>query len=70
MATIEDTAVEAERVLTQVSERLTTKFPDVPAQRVTDAVTRSYHSYDSAKVRDFVEVLTERDAAEALRHTA
>lgn len=70
MATTEDHAVEEERVLTQVSDRLSTKFPGVARQRVTDAVSQSYRSYDAAKVRDFVEVLTERDATDLLRYTA
>jgi flagellar motor switch protein FliM len=66
-----DTEVEQVRVLTQVSERLSSRFPDIPAQRVTAAVERSYHAFDQARVRDFVEILTERDATEELnRHSA
>ncbi|MGO4257573.1 three-helix bundle dimerization domain-containing protein [Marmoricola sp. RAF53] len=61
MATSEET-----RVLTQVSDRLSTRFPDVPAQRVTEVVATKYHDFDGARIRDFVEILVERDAADLL----
>ena len=61
-----DEASEETRVLTHVSERLTNRFPDVPAQRVTDVVATTYHQFDGARVRDFVEILVERDAADRL----
>jgi hypothetical protein len=63
MATSEET-----RVLSHVSQRLTSRFPQIPAQRVTEVVASSYHDFDSARVRDFLEILVERDAAELLSH--
>lgn len=63
MATSEET-----RVLTMVSERLSTRFPHIPPRRVSEVVASTYHGFDGARVRDFVEILTERDAAELLSH--
>lgn len=59
-------AEEEARVLGQVGERLVARFPNLPSQRVSAAVAESYHHFDAARVRDFVEILTERDAAELL----
>jgi len=63
MATSEET-----RVLTHVSERLSTRFPQIPTQHVSEVVASSYHDFDGARVRDFLEILVERDAAELLSH--
>lgn len=65
MATSEET-----RVLTQVSERLSHKYPQVPTQRVSEVVSATYHDFDHARIRDFVEILVERDAAELLNRSA
>lgn len=61
MATSEET-----RVLTHVSGRLSTRFPEVPTQRVTEVVASTYHDFDGARIRDFLEILVERDAADLL----
>jgi hypothetical protein len=65
MATSEET-----RVLTQVSERLSHRFPQVPSQRVSEVVSTTYHDFDNARIRDFVEILVERDAADLLSESA
>jgi len=70
MAISDDIRVEETRVLTQVRDRLSNRFPDIPTQRVADAVEASYHGFDGARVRDFVEILTERDAEEELHRSA
>jgi hypothetical protein len=57
----EDVAVE------HVVERLTDKFPDVPASIVEETVTGIHHSFDDAHVRDFVPVIVEHEAKEKLR---
>jgi hypothetical protein len=59
---------EETRVLTQVSARLCSRFPNIPRQRVSDVVNRSYHDFDRAPIRDFVEILVERDATDLLSH--
>lgn len=61
MATSEET-----RVTEHVSGRLLNRFPDVPTQRVTEVVATTYHHFDGARIRDFVEILVERDAADLL----
>lgn len=65
MATSEES--EEARVLEHVRDRLSSRFPQVPAQRVSDVVARTYHDFDGARIRDFVEILVERDAAALLR---
>jgi hypothetical protein len=62
MATSEET-----RVVAHVSQRLTTRYPQIPTQRVSDVVEHAYHGFDGARVRDFIEILVERDASAALR---
>lgn len=59
---------EETRVLTHVSERLSNRFPGVSRQRVTDVVASKYHEFDGARIRDFLEILVERDAADLLSH--
>lgn len=63
MATTEET-----RVLHQVSARLHTRFPQAEPDRLRRAVESAYHDLDNAPIRDFVEILVEREAAEALSH--
>ena len=52
----EDVAVE------HVVERLTDKFPEVPAEVVEETVTELHDSFDDAHVRDFVPVIVEHEA--------
>lgn len=55
-------------MLTQVSQRLSSRFPEIPSQQVTDVVATTYREFDGASVRDFLEILVERDAADHLSH--
>ena len=52
--------------LDRVSARLHTRFPDAEPDRLRRAVESAYHQLDGAPVRDFVEILVEREAADAL----
>ncbi len=63
MASSEET-----RVLHQVSARLHTRFPQAEPDRLRRVVETAYHELDGARIRDFVEILVERQAAEALSH--
>jgi hypothetical protein len=65
MATAEET-----RVLDQVSARLHSRFPDAAPDRLRHAVESAYHELDGARIRDFVEILVERQAANALAHSS
>jgi hypothetical protein len=54
------------RVLHQVSARLHSRFPQAEPDRLRRAVETAYHELDGARVRDFVEILVEREAADTL----
>jgi hypothetical protein len=59
------------RVLDQVSARLHSRFPQAAPDRLRQAVESAYHELDGARIRDFVEILVERQAADTLaRSTA
>lgn len=57
------------RVLHQVSARLHSRFPDAEPDRLRRVVESAYHELDGARIRDFVEILVEREAADALSHS-
>lgn len=50
------------RAVTEVSERLTRTFPDIPAEAVHDTVRTFYDQFTGSPIRDFVPVLVERMA--------
>jgi hypothetical protein len=62
------TTTEETRVLSQVSDRLMSRFPQAEPDKLKRAVESAYHDLDGAPIRDFVEILVERDAADALSH--
>jgi len=55
-------------VLHRVSARLHNRFPEAEPDRLRRVVESAYHELDGARVRDFVEILVEREAAAALSH--
>jgi hypothetical protein len=57
---------EETRMLHQVSARLRTRFPEVEPDRLVRVVETAFHDLDGARIRDFVEILVEREAANAL----
>ena len=61
---------EETRMLHQVSARLRSQFPQAQPDQLRHAVESAYHELDGARIRDFVEILVERTAAEALDHQA
>lgn len=63
MATSDET-----RVLHQVTARLRSRFPQAEPDRLRRAVESAYHELDGARIRDFVEILVEREAADVLSH--
>jgi len=54
-------------VRAMVAERLCQRFADVPKALVHDMVTKGFDELADARVRDFVELLVEREVTEALR---
>lgn len=60
-------ADERSRIFTHVRGRLATEFPHASETAVAEAVHRAWTSLADARVRDFLEILVEREAAAHLR---
>lgn len=54
------------KAISEVTDRLRKRFPDVPDSRVTRVVDRSYHELDGAPIRGFVGILVEKQAGDLL----
>ena len=61
MATPDET-----RMLLQISARLRSRFPEAEPDRLRRAVETAFHELDGARIRDFVEILVEREAVSSL----
>ena len=59
---------DADATIAEIVERLSVKFPSYPTSTIRDVVTQAYHDLDDAHVRDFVEVLVEKQAKKRLKH--
>ena len=57
----------AEQTITEIVERLSARFPSIPASTIRDVVTEAYGELDDAHVRDFVEVLVEKQSKKRLK---
>lgn len=53
--------------IAEITERLCTRFPEQPEATVRAYVTEAYDEFEGAKVRDFVEVLVEKQAKKGLK---
>ena len=58
----------AEVTITEIADRLAVRFPDHPDGDDPDVVTQAYEELADARVRDFVEVLVEKQAKKRLKH--
>jgi hypothetical protein len=63
------TADEEARMLDQVNARLRSRFPDAAPDLLRHSVEAAYHELDGAPIRDFVEILVERQVADRLAHS-
>jgi len=54
------------RAVEQVVDRLSERFSQVPAQRVSEVVDQTYHEFDGAPIRDFVPIMVEKSARDRL----
>jgi hypothetical protein len=54
-------------VIDKLVGRLRQRFPDLPPERIVDAVTDAHREFSEAKVRDFVPVLVEQQVMTALK---
>ena len=59
-----------EQTIAEIVVRLQTRFPDLPEQTIADAVTAAYEDLRDARVKDFVEVLVEKQAKKQLKQLA
>ncbi|GAA1974093.1 three-helix bundle dimerization domain-containing protein [Microbacterium pumilum] len=59
---------DADTTITEIVERLGVRFPAYPTSTIRDVVTESYNELNDAHVRDFVEVLVEKQAKKRLKH--
>jgi hypothetical protein len=59
---------EEARHLQAAEVELRNQFPNVPAQRVHEAVEAERKSFERAPIRDYVPLLVARDVRSLLRH--
>lgn len=57
----------AEQTIADISDRLSQRYPDLPADTIRAVVSAVYAEFSDAKVRDFVEVLVEKQAKKRLK---
>jgi hypothetical protein len=66
-----NTTIDESHAIAEVTARLVTRFPAVPAATVRATVKAAHREFTDRPVRDFVPVLVERQARQALtRHAA
>ena len=58
----------ADQAISEIVDRLSAQFPDRPTETIRAVVTQSYEEFNDARVRDFVEVLVEKQAKKRLKH--
>lgn len=56
-----------EATITEIADRLGAQYPTIEASTVREIVTQSYDEFEDARVRDFVEVLVEKQAKKRLK---
>jgi hypothetical protein len=56
------------RAVEGVVERLATRFPEQPFDRISAVVEQELRGLDGTPIRDFVPILVERQARERLGH--
>ncbi|MEU0494522.1 three-helix bundle dimerization domain-containing protein [Mycobacterium sp. NPDC006124] len=55
--------------LSQVEQRLTSRYIDLPADRIQSAVQAAHERFEDSKIRDFVPLLVERRVRETLANS-
>jgi hypothetical protein len=56
-----------EATIAEIVERLSERFPEMAASTVREVVAETYDEFEDARVRDFVEVLVEKQAKKRLK---
>jgi hypothetical protein len=57
----------ADQAITEIVGRLSTRFPSYPTLTIREIVSHAYEQFNDALVRDFVEVLVEKQAKQQLK---
>lgn len=57
----------AEQTISEIVDRLAVRFPSYPTSTIRDAVAQAYDELKDARVRDFIEVLVEKQAKKRLK---
>lgn len=60
--------IDEDREAQEIIDRLSARYPDQPEANVVEAVNEARSRFETAKVRDFVPVLVEREAKARLEH--
>jgi len=63
----DDKSIDEEKALAEIVERLQERFPEASREDVLAAVDYGRTAFKSAKVRDFVPVLIEKEAKARLK---
>lgn len=63
-------AIEEEKHIDEVVARLGRRYPGVDAITISNVVHDAWTHFESARVREFVPLLVERNASQALKGTA
>ena len=63
-------AISEELLLAEVQRRLTSEYPQLAPDRVGAAVTAAHVRFEHSPIRDFVPLLVERRAREALAQSS
>ncbi len=61
-------SVHETKALTDIADRLATRFPHITRARVIEIVGEIHQHFNDAPIRDFVPVLVEREARHHLSH--
>jgi hypothetical protein len=56
------------RAIDEVVRRLSSHFPHIDARTIQTAVDREHRDFDGSRIRDFVPLFVERNAAHHLQH--
>lgn len=63
----EEKPVDESKAIAEIHERLRERFPDAEDEAIGAAIEHARASFESAKVRDFVPVLIEKEAKARLK---
>lgn len=63
----DDKSIDEDRAVAEIVDRLQERFPEKSNEEITAAIAEARVGFDSAKVRDFVPVLIEKEAKAHLK---